>query len=233
MYDEITPSLYSFDIVANTERAVSGNVSVETDKGWFRIPFGPIHLTAATRHTVDFHGHKRMSTRPRSAVQYVDFGSPIVLKSIFLENAATDVGDWKDVGLFQCYPAPTKPNDWYAIPSELSPYKNIPPGAKIIAARSVAPILSNNCAKPYVDARVLTQIAPAYPYQIEMPKTTSQIEVTIMPDGRAIDTQVLVSSGIPAFDQAAINAAMQSTYSPKIAFCKPTIGQYLFKVTFE
>lgn len=225
--------MYSFDVAAATARTVHGDVAFETNRGWFRVPFGPVTLTSSTLHLIDSRGHRRQSTRFRSPVQYVRFLQPVELKSLFMERAATNVGDWTDVGLFQCYPELVTPNDWNPVPAELTAYEIPPSGGNIIIAQAVAPILSSDCAKPYVDARVIKQVVPTYPYHIDVPKTASMIIVTVMPEGHAVDTQVLKSSGIPAFDQAAADAAMRSVYSPKIVHCAPTIGRYVFKVTFE
>ncbi len=36
-----------------------------------------------------------------------------------------------------------------------------------------------------------------------------------------------------AIDQAALRAARQSTYSPKLVNCSPTTGDYIFRADFQ
>ncbi len=36
-----------------------------------------------------------------------------------------------------------------------------------------------------------------------------------------------------AIDQAALRAARESTYSPKLVDCSPTTGDYLFRADFQ
>lgn len=232
--DAVTSSLYSFDIVAPTPRTVQGTLAFETGAGWFRVPFGPLKLEPAIRHFADTRGHQITSTAPRSPVQYVNFGRPIMaLKTLFMENGAADVGAWKGVGLYRCSPQPAHLNDYEPIGAEKAPYFSIPAGAHVIRALSVAPILRTDCAAPYVDAKVVKQAQAIYPFFRKMGPAVSMILVTIDVDGRLVDAYVFRSSGYDAFDKAAMEAARLSTYSPKIAYCQPVVGQYLFRVTFE
>jgi TonB family protein len=57
--------------------------------------------------------------------------------------------------------------------------------------------------------------------------------VTIGPTGNLVDAKISQSAGNMALDQAALAAARQSTYAPKIVDCQPTTGSYYFKVTFD
>ena len=230
----VSPSVYSFDVVAPTARSAHGNLALETDAGWFRVPFGPFELTQATRHMTNAKDGAMTSMSFRSPIQYVNFGKPVTIRGWWVENAASDGADWSDVGLFACSPELiSNKYAWHPIPAEGQPYTSMPAGARAIAAQPVPPILRTDCAKPFVDASVVKQVSPDYPFTSQMNRTTSTILVTILPNGVAVDATVFKSSGLEAFDIAAISAAMRSTYTPKIAFCKPTIGRYLWKVMFD
>jgi TonB family protein len=78
------------------------------------------------------------------------------------------------------------------------------------------------------------------------------VEVTIDPNGKLVEARVVQSSGNMALDQAALNAARQSTYEPKMeatpirrqasaghtgdeagVVCRAVQAKYLFRVTFS
>ncbi|MGH8163649.1 MAG: energy transducer TonB, partial [Rhodanobacteraceae bacterium] len=70
------------------------------------------------------------------------------------------------------------------------------------------------------------------PFRGRMPSAMVLVKITIMPDGSVGDASVYQSSGLPAFDDATLDAARRATYAPAIAYCKPTVGAYLFKAKF-
>jgi TonB family protein len=59
----------------------------------------------------------------------------------------------------------------------------------------------------------------------------ADIKVTVSPNGSVTKAVVAHSSGDPAINKAAIDAATASTFSPKMVNCKPVAGTYLFRVT--
>jgi protein TonB len=59
------------------------------------------------------------------------------------------------------------------------------------------------------------------------------VKVTIGPSGSLVNATISQSAGNMALDQAALAAARQSTYAPKIVNCEPVTGDYLFRVTFD
>jgi TonB family protein len=78
------------------------------------------------------------------------------------------------------------------------------------------------------------------------------VEVTIGPDGRLVDARIAQSSRYMVLDQAALEAARESTYKPKTiavpvrrqagsgaasaregVVCKAVTASYLFRVTFD
>ncbi|HEX5274762.1 MAG TPA: energy transducer TonB [Candidatus Rubrimentiphilum sp.] len=86
------------------------------------------------------------------------------------------------------------------------------------------------------DATVSQQVSPDYPESAResgIGQVTAGIRVYLTPLGKVAALRVLTSSGNGDLDQAAIRAAAESTYLPRIKNCKPTFGLYLFKVTFD
>ena len=92
-------------------------------------------------------------------------------------------------------------------------------------------VLAAACAKPNVEATVTDPVAPVTPHGLHVSGNTV-VDVTIDPNGHAIAAKILHSSGYPAMDQAVVEAARKSAYSPKIVNCAPAQGAYLFRADF-
>lgn len=118
--------------------------------------------------------------------------------------------------------------------------------------QTVAP--DHDCPRP---ARVLTLVSPdgrVMRWSGISTETVVAVAVTIGADGNLVEARISQSSGNMALDQAAIAAARQSTYEPKMeavpvrrqagaggaqnnsdagTVCRAVTGEYLFKVTFR
>jgi TonB family protein len=92
-------------------------------------------------------------------------------------------------------------------------------------------VLAAACAKPNVEATVTNPVAPVMPHGLQFYGKTV-VAVTIDPNGHAIDAKFLHASGYPAMDRAVVEAALKSTYSPKIVNCVPVQGSYLFRADY-
>lgn len=84
-------------------------------------------------------------------------------------------------------------------------------------------IQSGAAAQPrdscYREARVVTGVAPdasAIPNSGIRTQASVAIEVVIGPDGKVLETHIAQSSGSRALDEAALDAARETTYTPKI-----------------
>jgi TonB family protein len=62
---------------------------------------------------------------------------------------------------------------------------------------------------------------------------TVEVEVTVGPSGNLVDARVVKSSGNLAIDEAALRAARESSYSPKLVCQNAMQGNYLFRATFK
>jgi periplasmic protein TonB len=92
------------------------------------------------------------------------------------------------------------------------------------------------CKTPYQDATVVQQAQPEYPDSAReqgLGEVQVAVKVTIGPSGSLENATISQSAGNMALDQAALAAARQSTYAPKIVNCEPVTGDYLFRVTFD
>jgi protein TonB len=106
-----------------------------------------------------------------------------------------------------------------------APVSTLPPGTPKPA-----------CKTPYQDATVVQQAQPEYPDSAReqgLGEVQVAVKVTIGPSGSLVNAAISQSAGNMALDQAALAAARQSTYAPKIVNCEPVTGDYLFRVTFD
>lgn len=92
------------------------------------------------------------------------------------------------------------------------------------------------CANPNVEATVTNPVQPDYPESAKdlgLGAVSVDVEVVVGPSGNLISASVYKSSSNMSIDQAALRAARQSSYSPKLINCQPTTGNYLFKADFQ
>jgi TonB family protein len=62
---------------------------------------------------------------------------------------------------------------------------------------------------------------------------TALVKVTIGTSGQLMDAAIQQSSGIISVDQAALDAAKRSTYTPKFVSCKAVVASYIYKLVFS
>jgi protein TonB len=92
-----------------------------------------------------------------------------------------------------------------------------------------------SCSAPEIAAHVLTTATAETPEvaQEQGITGTTQVEVSIDPDGKITATSIYRSSGSQALDNAALAAARQSTYKADVRDCEAVAGSYLFTVVFQ
>jgi|SRR5579884_843791 len=92
------------------------------------------------------------------------------------------------------------------------------------------------CKTPYQDATVVQQATAEYPEnarELGLGEVQVAVQVTIGPSGNLVNAKIAQSANNMSLDNAALAAARQSTYAPKIVDCQPVQGDYLFRVTFD
>lgn len=111
-----------------------------------------------------------------------------------------------------------------------------PPATPVAATAAPAPTATKaSCANPNADATATQKVTPDMPeIARQMGATgTAQIKVTLDANGNVTAVSVFRSTNNKALDQAAMQAAQQSKYSPEIRDCQKVGGSYLYTVTFE
>ena len=99
-----------------------------------------------------------------------------------------------------------------------------------------APTAKPACANPNQEATVTNPMQPEYPQSAQdmgLGPVTVLVQVTVGPTGSLVNAAINKSSGNMAIDQAALRAARQSQYAPKLVNCSPTTGDYIFRADFQ
>ncbi|MGZ3576328.1 MAG: energy transducer TonB [Vulcanimicrobiaceae bacterium] len=107
---------------------------------------------------------------------------------------------------------------------------------QIAKAEQVQTQHHNGCKVFYQDAAVVNKVKPNYPdsaRDLDLGKVTVLVQVTIGPSGSLVGANLYQSSNNMALDQAALTAARQSSYVPKIVACQPVVGDLLFRAEFD
>jgi periplasmic protein TonB len=117
------------------------------------------------------------------------------------------------------------------------PAGTAPSGPPVVASQGPPETPHPACKTPFQDATVVQQAQPDYPdsaRELGLGTVTVTVTVTLSGTGALENAVVSQGSGNGAIDNAALAAAKQSTYAPKIVNCQPQdAAQYYFKVTFD
>lgn len=96
------------------------------------------------------------------------------------------------------------------------------------------PAVSRGCATPNVPANIVTVAKAEFPDDakgVGLGKATIGVTVTVGQSSSLVDGRVTDTSFNPSFDNAALAAALKSSYAPAVRDCQPAIGTLL--VPFE
>jgi TonB family protein len=112
-----------------------------------------------------------------------------------------------------------------------SPAQAFEPAHTISTLGASAGSLAAACTKPNAEAAVTDPAQPKMPPGLTV-KGSAIVAVTIAPNGSVAHASVSKSSGNARIDQAVLDAATHSKYSPKLVNCQPVEGKYLFRADF-
>ena len=253
--DAKTATLFSYELDALSASTVSGTLAVQTDKGWFAAPFGPV---AMTPHPETFNFTGLIFTRKSvfSAPLYLRFGMPVTVVRAFVTTASTDdtAFSWPAHGPVACDDAgapmqfaPTHPDPVRFDPSTgrkvFIDQPEFPVHAELAALPAPQDIVTvpkpapgyavPTCPMPFASPRVVT----SNPFSYQVPQTSpptfflsTWIVVALDAQGAILDSWTYAPSMQPRFDQTALDAAHGSTFSPATSRCRNVPSLYIFNV---
>jgi hypothetical protein len=241
--------LYSFVLDSASEQTARGTIVVSTNAGYFTFAFPDTKFdldrgrftTASTTFTRD-----RYLTVPL----YVRFPAGVTDISKWWVTKAQTRGEkvfgWDAIGSVSCSLAPLLKPAYAGAEKTATRVNPIPydltvrptAQATVTSATATAAPGSTSCATPFSDGDTKDAIAPDFPPSEEgalmgSPMVTTVVKVFIDMTGAVVDTMVYQPSGYADIDQAALAAALKSTYSGAISFCEPVPSSYLFRADFS
>jgi len=235
-------ALFSYTLTALGPRTVTGQLAVQTDRGWFTAP---VPSSLLTRHESHYVSRLQDFTRVDfvSPLLYVQFPEAIKIQNVWIRSARA-IGDgefgWEAQGTVPCNPPGEARSVTFApipdlkVSSKTSiDYTVLPaPGSIVPQAVASTPLESTDCPKPFVSATTVHVVSPEYPYAFSRPSGVSIIAVAIEGNGTLRDAWVWGSSGDAGYDAAALASAARTTYSGATAFCRPVAQTFLFRARF-
>jgi TonB family protein len=230
-------ALYRFRLGAISDRTVSGFVRVQTDKGWFAAPFSGIALRPITKQHNDA-GFAFSHNQYLSDDVVVRFPSAVWVQYAYVSQAQTKgetLLDWDKEGSVTCLPTPVSPKTGAA-------YAALPPLTSTAVSLTAKPIdapFDAKCADAFGDVQ-LSKAAPLHIPALfshdnftQVPTGTAAVVVAVERDGSVVDAWLWESSGTPMLDQAAMDQARKSAFTPGRAFCRNVPGYFLMRSEFK
>jgi len=166
----------------------------------------------------------------------IHFAAPVTIQRIWMAEAkATGDGafGWEARGRVPCDP------DEVASPGDHRParyHSRLAKPESPVTLALAAPVpeetpLGLDCPHPFVGAKIRRVQEPVMPYGVAYQDNVATVELAIDARGHAVDAWPYVPSPYRTVNDATVAAALESTYEPAIAFCRPVPGLYLF--TFD
>ncbi len=122
-------------------------------------------------------------------------------------------------------------------PANIGPVAPIVPGPEVGPTGPIAPVESPQpvCSAADADAHTTNVVTADTPQEAEEQGLTgtTDVEVTLDENGGVTAATIYRSSGSMLLDNAAIRAARQSSYAPRMHDCAAASGSYIFTVTFQ
>lgn len=237
---------YGLELVADGPRSMqTATVIFDTDAGWFSAALpGSVFVPKVRTYEDDFPAYQRHQWV--SPTVHVAFERPVQIARAWIGSAvfSSDPEGWSKLGQIACPPpasehlesagdtrrSPMRPSAWEPL--------WMPPaaGEAVVKPAKMAPLYAAACAHPFVAASAENVVPPEYPpsiAQMQGATLTGVIVLSLAPGGKLIDAAFWRSTGLQPFDDAALRAAKQATYTGAVSYCRPVPSEYFFVTTFS
>jgi hypothetical protein len=254
-------TLFGFELSAYGPRTVSATLEFDTNQGWFSVDVPAVTLTERDRRYAVGFAHDTIRDWV-SPVMYARFPSAVQIRHNWIFSAAA-TGDgpfgWEKLGRVACSPpppsmetsgnlraishatttriggAPTRESVTLDPTDEDMLSQTPDPASRVFPIGASHAIAQSNCDKPFVEASPRQIVAPGIPSAMigsPFPGVVG-IRIALNANGSLADAWVWASSGHQAYDDVALAAIRQSTYTGAIAYCGPVPSQYNAIISFE
>lgn len=234
----VNANSYRLHLGGISSRTVSGFLRLQTDKGWYAAPFSGVTLKPMSQQHND-QGFAFSYQDYLSDDIVVKFPAAVSVTYAYVSQAQTKgetLLDWDKEGSVTCLPTPV------SLKKAVSAQTAAPAPASNAITLSVKAIdapFDTKCANPSGDVQ-LNKAGPlhipslfAHDNFTQVPEGTAAVVVAVERDGSVVDTWLWESSGTPLLDEAAMNQARASTFTPGRAFCRNVPGYFLMRSEFK
>jgi TonB family protein len=234
-----TVSTFHYRLSALSPRTVDATLIADTDRGWYAWQQPGVQLVKTTL-AYKARAVRARYARAESGDLSVSFPPGLRVNHAWV-TAAQTYGEsgfgWDEKGKVTCAPPSLEParRTTASIAPDPQPGDPTPPPATaaVIATPSQPPFEKETCDKPFASARVTDAMRPTYPdVPLPVPYASVLVYVAVDENGKLEDHWIFVSSGVRAFDEAALRAAGGSRYAPAVSYCYNVAGLYLFRADF-
>lgn len=216
-------NLVGVRLIAATSRTVQGSIAFDTDQGWYLAIFPETALE---------HAHVVGAGNFESDVFAVVFPRAVKIGRYFVDQAVS-TGDglgWEAKGTITC---PPMPREYYA---DSKPFQPIGFPNTVQANPIAALYRATGCTSPFRYASAVKLARPDYPLTAPDPMLYHDrlVTVAVALDARGQPVDAWMFSGAISKNLvgATLSSAMQSTYTPAIAYCIPVPGIYSFSAQY-
>jgi hypothetical protein len=254
-------TLFGFELTAYGPRTVSATLEFDTDQGWFSLDVPAVTLAEKDRRYAVGFAHDTIRDWV-SPVMYARFPSAVQVRHSWIFSAAA-TGDgpfgWQKLGRVACSPPPPSMETYgnlraisYATSmrsgaavtresiildsaDEDKLAQTPDPSSRVFPAAASPAMAQSNCDKPFVEASPRQIVAPGFPSSMvgsPFPGVVG-IRIALNADGSLADAWVWATSGYRSYDDVALSAIHQSTYTGAVAYCGPVPSQYNALIRFE
>lgn len=235
---KIDATSYRLRLGAISERAVSGFMRMQTDKGWYAAPFSGIALRPLSKEHNDA-GFSFSHNQFLSDDVVVKFPNAVNVAYAYVSQAQTKgetLLDWDKEGSVTCLPTPVSQK---APPPVSAPLPPLAKNAIALTARPIDAPFDEKCANPFDDVQLKhageLHIPSLFSHDnfTQVPSGTAAVVVAVERDGSVVDAWLWESSGTPMLDEAAMDQARKSVFAPGRAFCRSVPGYFLLRSEFK
>jgi hypothetical protein len=228
---------YGFILKASGPRNLIATLTFDTDKGWFSSTTPALALAEKQYH-YELGAWTAARSTWNSPLMYVSFPSPVRLT-----NAWVSIANAQACAPSVVHQVPV--NDPFSesvtffrnkVVAKEADQLSVAPvlDSVVLPARTIAPVYSPACAKPFSEAEFTRAARPDPGNTTHFATHTgiSIVEAAINPDGSLAQAWIWLPSGEPAWDNALLWSAQHSQYKNAVAYCQPVPSYYLIGLSF-
>lgn len=201
-------NVYAFRLTALSPRHATGSLEIETNNGWFAVPFPP---TPIAKHALATDSEPAYMQLPPNAR----------ILNVWLAQAASDDPQWGPKGLITCPPLPHRTTPTTSVPA-------VTVANNAIAAHPVPAPFTWNCPEPFKEPTIKPESmeewrnAPGFNDELSrLGPADVTLRIDLDANAKLIDVTVVTFGSDFTEARPPQQLAKHVRYTPAIAYCRP------------